>query len=265
MQLKLITAGMACTFLVCIVASQAQQAPAPNTAASNAASTSAVPAPALPGMTWESLQDLPLLIGSAWVPDAAPANELAYLKQITYPPLKDEALADARTIVESILKGDEELPTKTCVFDGMPRVVWYPYTIQFLYSPGNVMIQTHDVIRAVRMGSLEHSPAILDKDKLQGFDPYGDELGVWEGDTLVVDTRGTREDMDTFYGVANDRDLHVVERYRLLDKNKLERRVTIESPAYFKTAWELRSTYTRAAEQPWATQFCLPKKKSGAQ
>lgn len=219
----------------------------------------------LPGMSWETLKDLPLLIGSSWIPDAAPANEAAYLKQLVYPPLKDDALADARTIVESMLKGDEELPTKTCIFDGMPRVVWYPYAIQFLYTPGNVMIQTHDVIRAVRMGSIEHSPAIMDKDKLQGFDPYGEELGVWQGDTLVVDTRGTREDMDTFYGVANDRDLHVLERYRLLDKNKLERRIVIESPAYFKKPWEITSTYTRSAEGSWATHFCLPKKAGGGQ
>lgn len=219
----------------------------------------------LPGMSWESLKNLPPFIGSSWLPDNAPADERAYLMQLSYPPLKDEYLADAKTIVESMLKGDEELPTSTCAFDGMPRAVWYPYAIQFLYAPGNVMIQTHDVIRAARVSGIQHSPAIMDKDKLQGFDPYGEEVGVWEGDTLVIDTRGVREDMDTFYGVPNDRDIHVVERYRLLDKDKLERRVTIESPTYFKSAWELRNTYMRAAEASWATRYCLPKKTGSGQ
>lgn len=219
----------------------------------------------LPGMTWESLKNLPPFIGSLWVPDNAPVDEMGYLATLVYPPLKDEFLVDAKTIVESIRKGDEELPSKTCMFDGMPRAAWYPYPIQFLYAAGNVMIKTNEVIRAARVSGIEHSPAIMDKDKLQGFDPYGEAVGMWEGDTLIIDTRGVREDMDTFYGVANDRDIHVVERYRLINPNKLERHVVIESPSYFKGKWQLVSTYTRAPEQSWATRFCLPKTSGGAQ
>lgn len=218
----------------------------------------------LPGMSWESLKTLPPLIGSSWVPDERPADERAYLGQLAYPPLKEEALADAKTVVQAMLKGDEELPTQTCVFDGAPRVVWYPYPIQFLYAAGNVMIQTHDVIRAVSVGGIKHNPDLSDKEKLHAFDPYGEEVGVWQDDTLVIDTIGAREDMDTFYGVPNDPDLHVIERYRLVDKNKLELTATIEAPAYFKSAWQIRRTYTRTPEASWATRFCLPKKSGSA-
>lgn len=219
----------------------------------------------LPGMTWESLKSLPQFIGSSWVPQNAPADERAYLQQPVYPPLKDEYLADAKTVVEAMLKGDEELPTATCAFDGMPRAVWYPYPIQFLYAAGNVMIQAHDVIRAASLRGLKHSSELLDKDALHSLDIHGEAAGAWQGDTLVIDTIGVREDMDVFYGVPNDPDLHVVERYRLLDKDTLERVALIEAPTYFKAPWELRTTYKRAPETSWTTRFCLPKKTGGGQ
>jgi hypothetical protein len=60
---------------------------------------------------------------------------------------------------------------------------------------------------------------------------YGDSVGHYEGDTLVVDTVGIRTDrpfaMVDMYGTPYTSALHVVERYRLLDyeaaKEGLER------------------------------------------
>jgi hypothetical protein len=60
---------------------------------------------------------------------------------------------------------------------------------------------------------------------------YGDSVGRYEGDTLVVDTVGIRTDrpfaMVDMYGTPYTSALHVVERYRLLDyeaaKEGLER------------------------------------------
>jgi hypothetical protein len=50
---------------------------------------------------------------------------------------------------------------------------------------------------------------------------YGDSVGRYEGDTLVVDTVGIRTDrpfaMVDMYGTPYTSALHVVERYRLLD------------------------------------------------
>ena len=50
---------------------------------------------------------------------------------------------------------------------------------------------------------------------------YGDSVGHYEGDTLVIDTVGTRTDrpfaMIDLYGTPYTKALHVVERYRLID------------------------------------------------
>jgi hypothetical protein len=49
---------------------------------------------------------------------------------------------------------------------------------------------------------------------------YGDSIGRYEGDTLVVDTMGIKVGpfaMVDFYGTPHTEALHLVERYRLLD------------------------------------------------
>jgi hypothetical protein len=50
---------------------------------------------------------------------------------------------------------------------------------------------------------------------------YGDSVGHYEGDTLVIDTIGIKVDrpfaMVDMFGTPYTKDLHVVERYRLLD------------------------------------------------
>src|SRR6202049_82337 len=50
---------------------------------------------------------------------------------------------------------------------------------------------------------------------------YGDSVGHYEGDTLVIDTVGIKSDrpfaMIDMYGTPHTQALHVVERYRLLD------------------------------------------------
>jgi hypothetical protein len=64
---------------------------------------------------------------------------------------------------------------------------------------------------------------------------YGESVGHYEGDTLVVDTIGqnTKSFVDN-YRTPHSEKLHVVERYRLVDGGKmLQAEVTIEDPAIF--------------------------------
>jgi hypothetical protein len=64
---------------------------------------------------------------------------------------------------------------------------------------------------------------------------YGESVGRYEGDALVVDTVGlnTRTFVDNYRTPHSER-LHVVERYRLVEDGKtLQAEVTIEDPAVF--------------------------------
>jgi hypothetical protein len=68
---------------------------------------------------------------------------------------------------------------------------------------------------------------------------YGDSVGHYEGDALLVDTIGLndRTPMDGF-GTPHTTKLHVTERFHLIDDGKaLEANVRIEDPGAFTTPW----------------------------
>lgn len=211
-----------------------------------------------PGMTWQSLAVLPDLLNAQWIPEAA-QDEKTLLKSIVYPPLMPEFIGDAKTKIASILKGQESLPTADCRVEGQPRLAWYPHPLQFMYGAGNVMIQVGYQVRQISAAGINHPADLSDPNALVGFSVNGDAKGMWEGDTLVVDTIAVRDDVDTFYGVPNDPAVHIIERYRLTDHNTLERQTVIEAPNTFTKPWAVNTKYKRAPAASLASTFCEPK------
>jgi hypothetical protein len=68
----------------------------------------------------------------------------------------------------------------------------------------------------------------------------GDSVGRWEGDTFVVDTTNFTDDTWMFAEgrVSFHSDaLHIVERYRRVDKNTLEIEATVEDPKVLTGPW----------------------------
>ena len=68
---------------------------------------------------------------------------------------------------------------------------------------------------------------------------YGESIGHYEGDTLVVDTIGIDERtwVDGF-GTPHAKQLHVVERFHLIENGKvLEANVHVEDPGAFTMPW----------------------------
>jgi hypothetical protein len=104
-------------------------------------------------------------------------------------------------------------PSNQCWPGGVPFVL-YNIGMQMLQQPDKITIlysNDHEV-RHVRMN--QPHPA----DVTPSW--YGDSVGRYEGDTLVIDTVGVRIGpfaMLDMYGTPHSPALHVVERYRLLD------------------------------------------------
>jgi hypothetical protein len=86
---------------------------------------------------------------------------------------------------------------------------------------------------------------------------YGESIGHYEGDTLVVDTIGLND--KTFvdnYRTPHTEKLHVVERWTLLDGGKtLEANVRVEDPDTFNEPWSGIQRYDRV-QQPMTEQVC---------
>ena len=77
---------------------------------------------------------------------------------------------------------------------------------------------------------------------------FGDSVGHYEGDTLVVDTIGLspRAFIDDFQTPHSDK-LHVVERYRLIDGGKqMEVEIYDEDEGAFTTPWTAIQRFRRA-------------------
>ena len=77
----------------------------------------------------------------------------------------------------------------------------------------------------------------------------GDSIGRWVGNTLVVDTTNFN-DGGGFYGDAGgnfgwDRNLHLIERFRLLDADTLLYQFDIANPTAFTRPWKGELTMVR--------------------
>jgi hypothetical protein len=87
---------------------------------------------------------------------------------------------------------------------------------------------------------------------------YGESVGHYEGDTLVIDTIGqnTQTYVDN-YRTPHSEKLHVVERFHLTNAGKnLQADVVVEDPATFKQPIKVFQTWRRVAQGPMAESSC---------
>jgi hypothetical protein len=86
---------------------------------------------------------------------------------------------------------------------------------------------------------------------------YGESVGHYEGDTLVVDTIGLND--KTFidnYRTPHTDQLHVTERWRLIEEGKkLEVLLTIDDPGTFYQPWQALRQYDRV-NRPFREDIC---------
>ncbi len=126
--------------------------------------------------------------------------------------------------------------------------------IPYIYNSNYQIIQTgHEVMINVEM---VHDTRIIRLDRQSHLSPsvrlwLGDSVGHWEGGTLVVDTTNFN-DGGGFFGDAggmfgSDRNLHVVERFSLLDANTILYRFEVDDPTAFTRPWKGELTWTRSA------------------
>jgi hypothetical protein len=142
------------------------------------------------------------------------SNQLA--GDYTNPILKPQAAETIRKYGE-ISKAGITFPTPAnqCWPQPVPYIFW-TIGVQMLQQPDKVTIlysNPNNEFRQVRLNQT-HPPHVTPS-------WYGDSVGHYEGDVLVVDTVGIKSErpfaMLDIYGTPFTQNLHVVERYRLID------------------------------------------------
>jgi hypothetical protein len=171
-------------------------------------------------------------------------------------------------------------PSNQCWPGGVPYVFW-DFIVNIVQQSDRItMIYRHgDEVRRVRLNDTH--PAQVTPTW------YGDSVGHYEGDTLVIDTVGIKIGpyaMVDMYGTPHSPALHVVERYRLLDyadaKDALDRNdkenfratggaeirandrgkvlsleFTVDDDGVFTMPWKATITYRRNVSE-WTELIC---------
>jgi hypothetical protein len=132
----------------------------------------------------------------------------------TNPILKPHAAEIVKKHGELSLSGvGYPTPSNQCRPQGVPYILW-DFTMQ--------MLQTQDHVTMVYRQGNETRRIRMNQPHPQVMKPswYGDSVGRYEGDTLVIDTIGVKVGpypMLDMYGTPFSEKLHVIERYRLVD------------------------------------------------
>jgi hypothetical protein len=130
-----------------------------------------------------------------------------------------------------------------CQWVGTPGIMAWPYPLEFVHTPQRVFIlfEAELLRRQVWMDGRGHP------DDLE-LTFMGHSIGRWDGDVLVIDTMGLREEV-LIGGLPHSEQLRIVERIRRSDAATLEYEYTATDPLAFTAPVTSRVTY--GAKPDW--------------
>jgi hypothetical protein len=142
-------------------------------------------------------------------------------------------------------------PRAFCMPSGFPSNLFGPYPVQMVQSP-TWLVMVHEYDRMTRLIPLDGRPHRTD------IEPtfYGDPVGHWDGETLVIESRNfKRWSLDDYY--YQDRTqyrmhteaLRTIERMRRVDANTISYEITIDDPKIFTAPWS--ETFVMRARPEW--------------
>ena len=121
-----------------------------------------------------------------------------------------------------------------------------------LWADEHYFLQTPKVVYIVYARDHEVRRVYLNQSHTKSPAPswYGESVGHYEDDTLVIDTVGISDkSFIDRYGTPHSSDLNLIERYKVLSDGKtLEAMLTYEDPKAFTTQWSAIVRYNRTSE-----------------
>jgi hypothetical protein len=160
---------------------------------------------------------------------------------------------------DAMKKDNDEILAGKIAFQARSSCV--PSGIPNMFLPGNALqiIQTPTKVIMFKQGNWEFRHIYLNVPHSSDVKSswYGESVGHYEGDTLVVDTIGqnTKTFVDAFR-TPHTENLHVVERWRLIDGGRtLEVKITVDDPGAFNEAWSTVVHHERG-QYPLVEDIC---------
>ncbi|MFZ0500904.1 MAG: hypothetical protein WAM21_18645 [Steroidobacteraceae bacterium] len=175
------------------------------------------------GAPWAQVAHWPDLMGGIWGGPGAGGPDQSF--RVASVPLKPKYKALADRFHPSA--------SRSCVPDGIPTDVGG----EFFYSKGMIFLMSDldwFVVRQIHMTRSSHD----DPDPTY----YGDSIGHWDGDTLVVDTVGFLPSVVVVPGVPGQGATHIIERFRLTRPDTMEYTRTVINPKVLTRPWVFSRT-----------------------
>jgi len=158
-------------------------------------------------------------------------------KEIPYQPW---AAAKKKENAANWLTRDPEIK---CYLPGVPRVMYMPFPLQIVQSPGFIVMASEYVgaTRSIHLGKAEPPP----------IDTFmGHSVGRWDGDTLVIESDSFND--QTWFdraGNFHSEALKVVERITPMSRDALTYEATIEDGKVFTRPWKISMPLYRRLEK----------------
>ena len=191
-----------------------------------------------------------------YVPNFTGKQPTYRVSDLTNPILQPWAAEQMRKTNDAVLAGGVPFRSReSCWPPGVPTFLVYALATRLYF------FQTEDKVTIAYQGGPETRRVYLNAKHSEHPAPswYGESVGRYEDDTLVVDTIGfnARTFVDN-YRTPHTEQLHVVERYRLIgDGNMMEVRFTVEDPGAFTTPWSGMQKFRRVHVAPFSELPCV--------
>jgi len=149
-------------------------------------------------------------------------------------------------------------PHSKCLPPTFPRSYALPHIQKFIQTPGLVVI-LDEFNASYRQIFTDGRP--LPEDPQPSWNGYSS--GKWEGDTLVVQTNGFRDELWLdMRGNPQTSASKVTERFHRPDFGHLEIEVTVDDPKAYTKPWTVKFRQTIVLDTELVDEICLENEKS---
>jgi len=147
-------------------------------------------------------------------------------------------------------------PTERCLPHAVPDAALVPYPFKILQTPRQLVVLFEPFIDYRQIFT---DGRALPVDPLPTWMGYS--VGRWEGDTLVVDSRGFNDQTWLDDGGHPHSDaLHVVERFHRRSFGRMELQITIDDPKMYTKAWTATVPYDLVPDTELIEYVCENEK-----
>jgi len=149
-------------------------------------------------------------------------------------------------------------PHVRCLPDNPPRTWGMPHLTKAVHTP-KLLVLLYEVNAMYRQVFIDDRP--LPADPTPGWNGYS--TAQWEGDTLVVQTKGFRDDLWIDLGGSPMSDAATMtERLRRPNYGTLEVSITIDDPKVYTRPWTASITQALQLDTELVDEICLENEKS---